>query len=79
VLTKDAYVFAEKRPYTRKIGDVDGNGGFTGVRQHICGGIYVREIVDLCQNCCNDLIKHLSATKVAGQDREGNLQQKYPC
>jgi hypothetical protein len=48
MLTKEAYVFAEKRPDTREIGHVDGNGCFACVPQHIHGGVYVREIVDLC-------------------------------
>jgi hypothetical protein len=41
MLTKEAYMFPEKRPYTRKIGDVNCNGSFAGVPQHVCGSIHV--------------------------------------
>jgi hypothetical protein len=42
---EELYVFAEEGPYAGEVGDVDSDGGFAGVPEHVDGRIDVLEIV----------------------------------
>jgi hypothetical protein len=38
-------VFAEEGPYAGEVGDVDGDGGFARVPEHVGRGVHVGEVV----------------------------------
>lgn len=55
VSSEEANFFAEERPDTREIGDVDGDGAFARVPEHVGRVVDVFEVKVFCKDCGNDL------------------------
>lgn len=50
-------MFAHQWPDTGEVGDVDGDGGFSCVPEHVGSIVYVGQVVDLCKDGGDDLVR----------------------